>query len=302
MPPVFGPSSPSHSRLWSRAAGRATARVPSQIAITLASSPWSRSSMTSAGAPAGWPSTNDGASSSAWSIESHTITPLPAARPSALSTTPAPSAASASTKASAPAVSPPANAIARAIRTPADSATSWQNAFDVSSAAAARVGPNTGIPAASSASATPTESGASGPTTTSSTDAARATPTTASGSSGSTGTQRTRGSAAIAALPGATTTSLPPGSCASFHARACSRPPPPSTRTRVGWWRLTGASCPSSGGLHGPVAHRPPRPLDGLGPLRPDGDEDDRDAGVLLERGHVAPRVLGQVRRATGRR
>ena len=39
MPPVFGPRSPSHRRLWSRATGRATARVPSQIAMTLASRP-----------------------------------------------------------------------------------------------------------------------------------------------------------------------------------------------------------------------------------------------------------------------
>ncbi len=50
MPPVFGPRSPSHRRLWSRAAGRAAARVPSQTAMTLASRPSRRSSMTRAGA------------------------------------------------------------------------------------------------------------------------------------------------------------------------------------------------------------------------------------------------------------
>ena len=55
------------------------------------------------------------------------------------------------------------------------------------------------------------------------------------GSSGSTpATPRTRGSAAIASLPGATTTSLTPGSAASFQASACSRPPPPTMRMRVG--------------------------------------------------------------------
>ena len=43
------------------------------------------------------------------------------------------------------------------------------------------------------------------------------------------------------------------------------------------------------------AAHRAPGPLDRLGPLRPDRDEHDRDAGVLLERAHVAARVLGQV-------
>ena len=49
-----------------------------------------------------------------------------------------------------------------------------------------------------------------------------------------TSTQRTRGSSAMPALPGATTTSLTPGSPASFQASACSRPPPPTIRTRVG--------------------------------------------------------------------
>ena len=78
-----------------------------------------------------------------------------------------------------------------------------------------------------------------GPTTTSSTAWARATATTAGPSSGSTGTQRTRGSVAIPALPGATMTSLTPGSAASFQARACSRPPPPTTRMRVGMIRVT---------------------------------------------------------------
>ena len=52
---------------------------------------------------------------------------------------------------------------------------SWQNALLVSiRAAAARLGPNTGIPAALSASATPAASGASGPITTSSTALAAA--------------------------------------------------------------------------------------------------------------------------------
>ena len=53
-----------------------------------------------------------------------------------------------------------------------------------------------------------------------------------------------------------------------------------------------------SGVMRGRLARRrigPPGPLDRLGPLRPDRDEDDRHAGVLLERGHVAAGVLGQV-------
>ena len=71
--------------------------------------------------------------------------------------------------------------------------------------------------------------------TTSSAASRRATATIAAPSSGSTpGTQRTRGSSPIASLPGATTTSLTPGSAASFQASACSRPPPPTMRMRVG--------------------------------------------------------------------
>ena len=48
-----GPVSPSQSRLWSRAAGRATAAWPSVSAITVASRPNSRSSRTTRAAPAG---------------------------------------------------------------------------------------------------------------------------------------------------------------------------------------------------------------------------------------------------------
>ena len=43
------------------------------------------------------------------------------------------------------------------------------------------------------------------------------------------------------------------------------------------------------------MAHRAVGPLDRLGPLRPDRDEHDRHAGRLLQRGHVAPGVLGQL-------
>ncbi len=76
-------------------------------------------------------------------------------------------------------------ASARAIRTPAASASTWQNALELSMRAAAAVGPKVGIPAAASASATPAASGASGPITARSTRAARAAATTADGSRGS---------------------------------------------------------------------------------------------------------------------
>ena len=141
-------------------------------------------------------------------------------------------------QAPAASVSPAWKARARAVLTPAAAATSWQNAFDVSSRAASRSGPNTAIPAARSASATPAPSGASGPTTTSSAACARASAVTAVGSSGSTAAVRTCGSPAIAAPPGATRTSFTPGSRPSFQAMACSRPPPPSTSTLVGMTRV----------------------------------------------------------------
>ena len=44
------------------------------------------------------------------------------------------------------------------------------------------------------------------------------------------------------ALPGATSTSFTPGSRPSFQASACSRPPPPTTRMRVGITRVIGAT------------------------------------------------------------
>ena len=46
IPPVFGPTSPSSSRLWSRASGSATASRPSHSAMRLASRPCRRSSTT----------------------------------------------------------------------------------------------------------------------------------------------------------------------------------------------------------------------------------------------------------------
>ena len=62
------------------------------------------------------------------------------------------------------------------------------------------------------------------------------------------------GSRAVPALPGATNTLATRGDCATFHASACSRPPPPTTRTFIGVrtrcraWRL------ESEGVHLQVA------------------------------------------------
>ena len=150
------------------------------------------------------------------------------------------------------------------------------------------------MPASATASATPAARGASGPTTTSSPETRRATSVTAAGSSASTATQTTPGSWAIAALPGATITWLTPGSAASFQANACSRPPPPTTRIRVGMWRRAALTVGSRGDPRA-VAHRAPGALDGLGRLGPDGQQDDRHAGMRLDRAHVAAGVLRQV-------
>ena len=159
--------------------------------------------MTSAGASAGRPARNDGTSPIACSADSVTITPLPAARPSALSTAPVPPASSSRTKAIAASSSPAANARARAARTPAAAATSWQNALEVSSLRRLAVRPEDGDPrrpaahrrrrppAAPRARRRPARRRARAP-------ARRP----RAGSSGSTAATRTCGSPEIPALPG----------------------------------------------------------------------------------------------------
>ena len=101
----------------------------------------------------------------ACSASSATITPLPAASPSALSTR-------RGRPARRPRRCPPAASATwrqRAVGTPASSIACLANAFEPSSRAAAAVGPNARRPRASSASTRPATSGASGPTTTRST-------------------------------------------------------------------------------------------------------------------------------------
>ena len=92
MPPVFGPVSPSPTRLWSCAAPSGSAVLPSHSANSETSSPTRHSSITTE-APA---SPNARASiiasiaASASSSVAATTTALPAARPSAFTTTGAP--------------------------------------------------------------------------------------------------------------------------------------------------------------------------------------------------------------------
>ncbi len=87
MPPVLGPASPSPSRLWSCEVASGSTCSPSTITMKLASSPSRNSSTTTVSPaapklPANMPSTVAMASSAVPAM----ITPLPAARPSALTT------------------------------------------------------------------------------------------------------------------------------------------------------------------------------------------------------------------------
>src|SRR5688572_15216015 len=108
---------------------------------------------------------------------------------------------------------------------------SFVNRLLPSSRAASRAGPKQASPAAWNSSTTPATSGPSGPTIVSATPSFCASATRPGMSLAATGTFRHLASAAVPALPGATSTSVTRGDCASFQARACSRPPPPMTRT-----------------------------------------------------------------------
>ena len=223
MPPVLGPSSPSKMRLKSWAGVRATASVPSQITNSETSGPSRNCSITTV-EPAS-------RQASAWAAaawrSSVTTTPLPAARPSSLTTCGAPNASRASwTCCSVVQVR------AWAVGTPALSMTSLAKALEPSSRAASADGPNTSMPSARRASATPATSGASGPTTTRSAPIVRVRARTAAGSWGSTGWTGT--SREIPALPGAACTSLTAGSRRRVRTMACSRPPEPMTRIFTG--------------------------------------------------------------------
>ena len=91
MPPVFGPVSPSPTRLWSCAVPKGRAVVPSERQKKLASSPVRHSSITtSAPARPMRPAKQASTAATASSRVAATVTPLPAASPSALTTIGAP--------------------------------------------------------------------------------------------------------------------------------------------------------------------------------------------------------------------
>ena len=224
MPPVFGPLSPSPTRLWSCAVPTGRQVVPSTRTKKLASSPSMNSSITTSApaAPKAPPKAASTAPSASASVMA-TVTPLPAASPSALTTMGAPMrrmysrAPSASSKRAQAAVG-----------APQASQISLVKALDASSRAAACDGPKAAIPAARSASATPAASGASGPITTRSIACSSQKATTAAPSSIASSAQRAM--AAIPAFPGATISRSHFGFCRMAQASACSRPPPPRIR------------------------------------------------------------------------
>ena len=92
MPPVLGPLSPFAARLWSWLVAKGSTLLPSTITINEASSPSKNSSTTTRlpASPKALPASMSRMASSASCSVIATITPLPAARPSALITIGAP--------------------------------------------------------------------------------------------------------------------------------------------------------------------------------------------------------------------
>ena len=90
MPPVFGPASPSSRRLWSWLVAMGSALWPSHMTMKLASSPCRNSSITTRDLPPSSPGSMAPMAACASVSVIATTTPLPAARPSALTTMGAP--------------------------------------------------------------------------------------------------------------------------------------------------------------------------------------------------------------------
>ena len=135
MPPVFGPVSPSPTRLKSWAGSNGTAACPSVTTNSDTSGPSRNSSTTTVSQASAW--------ASAWSRSVVTTTPLPAASPSSFTTYGGPNSSSArSTSAGSRQTND------RAVGTPATAITSLANAFDPSIRAACWDGPKQAMPAA----------------------------------------------------------------------------------------------------------------------------------------------------------
>jgi exodeoxyribonuclease VII large subunit len=199
--------------------------------------PASTSSITSAApaAPRRRCSRNSAIAASACATLPATTTPLPAASPSAFTTIGAPRRRTNSRAAAAS-----VNRSHSAVGMPAASHTSLQKLLLPSRRAAAAEGPQQAIPASPSASASPSTSGASGPGTTRSMAWARAKRTSPALSMAATGTFVA--TSAVPGLPGAHHTAVAPSRASATHS-ACSRPPLPTTSTRM----RPPSACPGAG-------------------------------------------------------
>src|SRR5690349_8819207 len=98
-------------------------------------------------------------------------------------------------------------------------------------AAASRVGPKTRSPRAANASTRPAARGASGPTIVRSMSRRKISPASVSKSNGEHGIQLA--TEAMPGLPGAQNGVVVRSACARAHAKACSLPPDPTTRTAI---------------------------------------------------------------------
>ena len=201
MPPVLGPRPPSSRALWSWELAKGTARSPSASAMKLSSSPLSRSStMMRRPAAPNFPADNMAlAASRASPGASATTTPLPAARPSAL-TTQAPSLESMCARAASSSVKLRASAVGM----PCRCIKALAKCLEPSSAAAALEGPRQGKPAAVNSSTTPATRGPSGPTMVRETAFRLAKAINSAIASGARGMFSTLSSAIVPPLPGAT--------------------------------------------------------------------------------------------------
>src|SRR5580658_10788923 len=229
MPPVLGPRSPSSRRLWSWEVASGSMCAPSAMTMKLASSPVRNSSITtSLPAAPNCPANMPAALAIAASMVSAITTPLPAASPLALTTS---GVCWLRTQAGSKVAWVKVRERAVGIRW--RSRNSLAKALEPSSCAQRALGPKHFNPAAWKASTMPSTKGASGPTMVRSTRSRWARLTSAAMSSAATATLRTFGSAALPALPGATSTAATRAAAAHFHASACSRPPPPTISTFI---------------------------------------------------------------------
>ena len=228
MPPVFGPTSPSPSRLWSCEVASGRTCLPSAMTMKLASSPSRNSSTTttrpaSPKAPANMPSAARIASSALAAM----ITPLPAASPSALTTMGGRCARIArriERLARECGIARRRDAVAHQ-EFLGELLAAFEPRRELSRPEAGQARGREGIDDAG-------DQRAFGSHDRESRRPRRAASATSPAiSAADTVALRHFGSSAVPALPGATITSVTRGDCASFQASACSRPPPPMTRT-----------------------------------------------------------------------